>query len=361
MRIVLSGGGTLGPVTPLLALVDELRRRGTHEFLWIGTKEGIEYTLVKEYDITFHAISAGKFRRYFDPRHLVDPFKIMYGFFQSLIIIKKFKPDCVLTAGGFVAVPVAFAAWCQNIPILVHQQDVIWGLANRIMRNFATWITINFDISRKMLPLKFKRKSFLVGNPVRAFIATLSETRKDHELLYKKFNLEQNLPIIFVLGGGTGALHLNELIAEAAPALVKFCQIIHLTGKGKTVSLPELSEPTRYHRCDFFVEEIGDALALADIVITRAGTGTFTELAALGKPTILVPLPNSQQEANALYAQEKHAALVVHEEGLSGEKITKEIKQLLENSEQRKRLSSAIAHCANPESAREIVDLIEKK
>ncbi len=358
MKIVLSGGGTLGPVTPLLALVHELRARGEHEFLWMGTNKGIEKALVEDSSIPFRSIASGKIRRYFDWGYLWDPLRIMVGLIQSFFILIRFRPDRVLTSGGYVAVPVVCAAYCLRIPILVHQQDMVWGLANRIMRPLATWITVNFDASWKMLPARYRCKSHLVGNPVRPLIQSILSEPRDRALILKKFNLEEGIPIILSLGGGTGALRLNELLTQAAIGLVQNAQIIHLTGKGKQILVPELHFPTRYHHCDFFLNEMADALYIADIVISRAGTGTLTELAVLGKPTIIIPIPKSQQEANAQYFEEKNAAMVLDQEKLSPLQLASAVEELLKNNDLRTTLSQRIQLLANRDAAKEMVDIL---
>lgn len=350
----------MGSVTPLLALAEELKSRGEHEFLWLGTKTGPERALIAEWNIPLKPIFAGKLRRYFSLYNFLDPLKIFAGFCQALWILKKFKPDTIVAAGGFVAVPVVLAGAILKIPILVHQQDLEWGLANKIMRLFACWITINFEPTLKTLPRRFRRKARLVGNPVRFQIRELSASARDHSLLFQKFYLEPDLPVVLALGGGTGALRLNEIITEAMPYLYHFCQVLHLTGKEKKVKVPEGEWGARYHWQEFLTKEMTDTYNVADLVVTRAGIGTLSELAILGKPAIIVPMPKSHQEDNARYFSENKAAIVVDQEELTPYLLSEKIRELLLNSGEREILSANIKKFANPEAAQDISDLILK-
>lgn len=359
MRIVLSGGGTMGSVTPLLALVDELRRQGGHEFLWLGTRGGNERVLVEEWGIKFKPIFSGKFRRYFSWQNFTDIFRLKLGFWQAIFILKKFKVDRVLTAGGFVAVPVVLAARFLKIPVLVHQQDLKWGLANQLMRPLATWITVNYSPTLEELPERFRERGHLVGNPVRHQISEIITKPGDRDVFFKKFNLEPNLLVLLVLGGGTGALRLNQIITEAMPGLSKFCQVLHLTGKDKKVKVPPGEWEARYHWQEFLIKEMPDVYQVADLVISRAGTGTLTELSILGKPTIIVPIPQSHQEANAKYFADALAAVVLDQTTLLPQTLVEMARGLLSNQAKREFLSVNIKKLANPEAAKEMIKLIE--
>lgn len=361
MRILLSGGGTWGSVTALVALVDELRQRKNdeEEFLWLGTRGGSERFLVQDLGIPFYPIFSGKLRRYFSWWNFIDPLFILIGFFQSIFILKKFKPERVLTAGSFVAVPVVWAARLLKIPALVHQQDLSWGLANKLMRPFAAWLTVNLEPSFKSLPRRLRKKAHLTGNPVRQQITGSLNNVKDKELILKKFNLEPGVPVVLVLGGGTGAVRLNEIITEAMPHLYDFCQVLHLTGKDKKINPPEGQWNSRYHWQESILE-ISDAYGAADLVVARAGLGTLSELAVLGKISLIVPIPGTHQEENAAYFAERHAAVVLDQNKLSGDLLARTIKEMLLNKSEREKLSVNISKIANLEAAKEIVDLIKK-
>jgi len=318
-------------VSPLLAVAEELREIDLNvEFLWIGTKDGPEKILAKENKIPFKSIAAGKLRRYFSLSNFLDLFKIKIGFFQSLFILRKFKPDVFVSAGAFVSVPAAIAAYILKIPILIHQQDVITGLANKIMSFLAKRITVSLDISLGDFQ---ENKTEIVGNPVRSFVFLGNK-----EKVFQKFNLEKDLPIMLVMGGGTGAKVINEMVIKSLPELVKFCQIIHLTGRNKEVAHesarlsrfwralscatprdfertlscanPQHNENARYHQIEFATSEIPDFYAAADLVISRAGMSSLSEICALGKPSIIIPIPKSHQEKNAEYFASRGAVKI---------------------------------------------------
>jgi UDP-N-acetylglucosamine--N-acetylmuramyl-(pentapeptide) pyrophosphoryl-undecaprenol N-acetylglucosamine transferase len=336
MRVVLVGGGSGGSVAPLLAIVEKVKEGDLKtEFIFIGTKRGYpEREMIKNYGFKFFSVFSGKLRRYFSFKNFIDPALIIFGFFQSLFLFKKNKPDLIIGAGAYVSVPVILAGWFLKIPAIIHQQDIVPSLSNKILVPFVKKITVSFEKSLNDFP---KNKSVFIGNPVRGFIL-----EGDRERAIKRFNLERSLPTLLVLGGGTGALFLNELIWQNIKKLTEFCQIIHLTGREKFKIKNLKLKIDRYHPYEFLNEEIADAYAVADLVVSRAGMNVLSELAVLGKPTIIVPIPDSHQEANARYFQEKNAAVVLDQKGLTGEKISAEIKELINNSKKRKNLEENI-------------------
>lgn len=361
MKFIFSGGGTLGPVTPLISLAEELKRRGHHDFLWIGTYDGVERRMVEDFGMRFIAIPSGRWRRFFSLRNITDPFRVVAGCIRAYVILRRERPDAILTAGGFVSVPVAYAAHRLKIPFLVHQQDIEWGLANKLMVPFATWITANFPISLRNAPPKVRKRVVVTGNPVRSLIRDGYDEEPKRELLLHKFHLEEGVPVILVLGGGTGALHLNELMAGAAKTLTNDFQIMHVTGKGKAVPVEGLAHAERYHHYEFFTTEIRDALHLADIVVSRAGLGTITELALLEKPTILVPIHNSHQEENADYLAKEGAVVRLYEESMDAAGLSRAVADFANNHERQKSMAARLRKIANPDAAVEIIDLILKK
>jgi len=339
MKILYTGGGTLGSVSPLIAIHEKLKekletRNQKLETLWLGTKFGPERAIVENEDIEFKPIISGKFRRYFDLQNLIDLFKIKFGFWQSLFIILKFKPDVILTAGSFVAVPVAWAGFFSGVPVFVHQQDVEVGLANKLMAPIAKKITVALE---KSLQDFKKEKTFLVGNPIREKLRN-----KEIERLREKIiiNFSNNLPMVLILGGGTGALALNELVWQSLPELTKFCNIIHLTGKNKTMNneFGIMNYGENYKQFEFLNEEIFTAIQMADVVVSRAGMSALTELAYFSKPTIIIPIPDSHQEENALYFIEKNAALYLKQKELTSEKFVAELKKLLIDEKRQKEM-----------------------
>ncbi|MFA6254722.1 MAG: undecaprenyldiphospho-muramoylpentapeptide beta-N-acetylglucosaminyltransferase [Patescibacteria group bacterium] len=347
MRVILSGGGTLGSVSPLIAIYEEIKKNQPQaEFLWLATSDGPEENLISSYQIPLKKIFSGKLRRYFSFKNFLDPFLIFFGFWQSLFIILKFKPQAVLSAGGFVSVPVAWAAWFLRRPLIIHQQDVRPGLANKLMAPFANMITVTFEKSLKDFPAK---KTHLVGNPVRADILTGSK-----EAGYKFFGFKSDLPTILILGGGTGALNLNSLVIESLEELVQFCQVIHLTGGRQQ----KTAEHPRYRSYDFLTDQMKNAYAIADLVVARAGLGTLTELAALAKPAIIIPIPASHQQDNAVEFFRNNAIAVLDENDLSSQKFFQAIKTLLFDQAELANLSRNIAKMMPKDAAEKITAMI---
>ncbi|MDA2921883.1 undecaprenyldiphospho-muramoylpentapeptide beta-N-acetylglucosaminyltransferase [Patescibacteria group bacterium AH-259-L07] len=352
MRIVLAGGGTGGSVSPLLAIAQELKKQLPEaEFLFIGTREGIpEKKLARMYTIPFKSIFSGKLRRYVSIRNIIDPFFIFVGLIQSFFIILQFKPHTILSAGGFVAVPVAWAGWLLHIPTFIHQQDIVPGLANKLLAPIAKKITVSAEASLKDFP---KKKTVVTGNPVRVHVL-----QGNKERAFEIFNLEESLPTVLVIGGGSGALPINTFIAQIIPNLTQFCQVIHITGKDKQCNNVTIKQFNNYHQYEFLKTDIAHAYAIADVVISRAGMGVLTELAVLGKPTIIVPIPDSHQENNASYFSENKAALVLDQKTVTPKILFNTIQSLLSSDEKRAVLSLNILKLGNPDAAKNIAEMV---
>lgn len=362
MKIILAGGGTAGSVMPLLAIATELKKQKQNtEFLFIGTRKGEpEIKILENYNIPFKPIFAGKFRRYFDLRNIMDIFLVIIGFFQSLQIISKFKPDLILGAGGFVQIPVCWAGWLLGRKIIIHQQDFRPSIANTLVKRIADKITVNFEKSIGDFPLN---KTVWTGNPVRPDIWL-----GDRKRAYKTFNLKKGKPVVLITGGGTGALALNKIIYESLLKLLEFCQVIHLTGPSKGVNMESYFTKTddemksfiaeNYHQYEFIREEIKDALAIADLVVSRAGLSSLTEFSVLGKAVILVPLPHTHQEENADYFGQKKAAIIIYQENLSPSILVNKIKELLDNRELLYNLSVNIKQIIKPDATNRLVEEI---
>ncbi len=345
MRVLMAGGGTGGPTTPLLAIAHVLRRQLGCEvdFLFVGTFSGPEKVLVPSAGIPFAAVHAGKLRRYWDIQNFVDPARVILGFLESLALVRRFSPDVAVGAGSFVSVPVLLAARVLGVPFLVHQQDVQPGLANRLLSPLARRVTVSLPESTNRFS---RRKTILTGNPVREEVL-----RGDPERFRSAYGLTSDAPIVLVTGGGTGAVGLNRLIASAAPALVEFCQVVHLTGRDR--STDDFSSP-RYRRMEFLTSDMRDALALADLVITRAGMATLSELAVLGKPIVAVPMPGSHQEANAEAFARRGAAILVRQEEITAQDLVALLRGLLRDRMRLERLGAA-ARAVMPADAAERV------
>jgi len=353
-KVLLTGGGTGGSVSPLLAITEEINRLQIKDcgfqFLWLGTKTGPERIMVEKESIKFKAIANGKLRRYFSLKNFIDPLLIMIGFFQSLAIILVWRPNLIISAGSFVSVPVVWAAWVLRVPILIHQQDVCPGLANKLMAPFAEVITVTFEESLA----DYGKKAVWTGNPVRQGL-----TENSKQKIANSFDLSEDIPIVLIVGGGTGAMAINELIKKSLSELTKFCQIIHITGKDKFKNY-ELR--IKNYKCIKFLEasEMAVALRLADVIVSRGGMGLLTELSYLGKPAILIPLPDSHQEDNALLFKEKEAAIVLDQKELTADDLVIKVKELLDDKELGEKLSKNIGKIIKKGANEKIIKIIEK-
>jgi len=332
----MSGGGTLGPVTPLLGLAEIIHSENPNtEFIWVGTKNGPEKKIVEEYNVRFIAITSGKMRRYFSFLNILDWFKIKLAFWQSLFLILKEKPDVLISAGGYVSVPLHVASWFHSIPTWIHQQDVRVGFANRLMAPFAKVITVALEENVKKFNIK---KTIWLGNPVRSDIYEGSK-EKAQEI----FNLKKNLPVVFATGGGTGSDKINQLIVEASQNLKDHAQIIHLTGKDRSGEYAKHAEGIieNYQAYRFFTTEMKHAYTVSDVVISRGGFGTITELSALGKASILIPLPGHQEE-NVEFLDKAGAVIVMKQDLTDSYKLAKVIQELLENKNKREEMGKKL-------------------
>jgi len=355
MKIILTGGGTIGSVSPLLAVRDALLKvEPATQFIWVGTEEGMEEEIVRQKNIAYFSVKCGKFRRYFSWKNFVTPFSVLAGVFQSIKIIRDFKPDLILSAGSFVSVPVVVAAWFLQRRTVVHQQDILPGLANKVMAKFAAKVTASFPESLKDFSAD---KAVLTGNPVRPEIFVGESARAERQL-----GLEQNLPTLLVMGGSQGAEKVNELIFSIVPDLIRFCQVVHVVGKGNLVEWVDRdrfgAEAKRYHAVEYVHELLPDIYARAGLVVCRAGLSTLTELAALGKPTIVIPIPHHQQEANAEYFNRKNAIVYFDQEKFSADELREIIEAMLKNPSSLARLSEYMRRVMPPAANDNYVKLV---
>lgn len=382
MKIIFSGGGTLGPVMPLLAVVEATKRLSDKatKLVWVGTHEGPERKLIEARGIRFYAIPAVKLRRYLSLQTLLAPFQFIAACAAAWKILQREKPDVLVSAGGFVSVPVHWAGWILRIPSVVHQQDIAVGLANRLIMPLAKKVTSAF------IALRGAEK---IGNPVRKEIL---EGSKDEAV--RIFDLDPSVRTVLILGGGTGALPLNQIVADAAPELTQFCNLIHITGFNRVVPLstPPLFSNSRaapaapcgclgaawyarrrerrelennnahftrrYHQFPFMDKELPHALAVADLVVTRAGLSTLSELAALGKPAIIVPIPHSHQEKNAEFFAKHGGALLLRQEVTRGPDLVVHIRTLLGDSGRTEEMGKRMATLSRPDAAERLARII---
>ncbi len=323
-RIVLTGGGTAGHVTPNLALLPFLKEAG-FEITYMGSYDGIEKRLVEDFDIPYVGIATGKFRRYFDLKNLTDPFRVIKGYGEARKFLKEWKPDIVFSKGGFVSVPVVRAAASLKIPCIIHESDMTPGLANKLCLPVATKICCNFPETVEKLP---KEKAVLTGTPIRE---ELAQGNKLTGLNMCGFTA--NKPVIMVIGGSLGAANVNKAVRDALPQLLEKYQVVHLCGKDKLDNL--LLTTPGYKQFEYLKAELKDIFAMADIVISRAGANAICELLALHKPNILIPLPASSsrgdQLLNAASFEAQGFSIVINEDDLTTAALVEQVDYLYEN------------------------------
>lgn len=322
-KIVLTGGGTAGHVTPNIALLPSLQKMG-YEISYIGSYEGIEKRLISDFAIPYYGIATGKLRRYFDPKNFSDPFRVMKGFAEARKYLKQIKPDVVFSKGGFVSVPVVRAAASLKIPCVIHESDMSPGLANKLCIPVATKICCNFPETMQNLPAE---KAILTGSPIR------EELRMGNKIAGLDFcGFSANKPVIMVIGGSLGAANVNAFVREALPDLLEDFQVVHLCGKDKVDNL--LLNTKGYKQFEYIKSELKDLFAMADIVISRAGANAICELLALQKPNILIPLCNGSRGDQILNAHSFEAqgySIVLEEDDITKDLLVEKVRELFCN------------------------------
>jgi UDP-N-acetylglucosamine--N-acetylmuramyl-(pentapeptide) pyrophosphoryl-undecaprenol N-acetylglucosamine transferase len=348
-RILLTGGGTAGHVTPNIALLPRLRELG-YEISYMGSYDGIEKKLIEEFQIPYYGISSGKLRRYFDPQNFTDPFKVIKGYSEACRIIRQLKPDVLFSKGGFVSVPVVLAAGHCKVPTIIHESDLTPGLANKLCIPTAAKVCCNFPETISYLP---KEKAVLTGSPIR------QELLQGNRLSALQFTgLSANQPVILVMGGSLGAAAINDAVRQILPQLLPDFQIIHLCGKGKLDE--SLQNTSGYVQYEYIKGELKDLFALADIVISRAGANAICELLALRKPSLLIPLSaavsRGDQVLNARSFEKQGFSMVLEEEEVTDEALLQAVHTLFEN---RSDYISAMKQSPQTDSIETIISLIE--
>lgn len=323
-RIVLTGGGTAGHVTPCIALLPALEKEG-YDIHYIGSYNGIERKLIEEYKIPYHGVSSGKLRRYFDLKNLSDPFRVIKGYYEASKLMKQLKPDIVFSKGGFVSVPVVLAAKKHKIPVIIHESDMTPGLANKIAIPAAKKVCANFPETLQYLP---PEKAVLTGTPIRQ---ELFSGNKIRGLDFCGFTA--NKPVILIIGGSTGSRAINEVVRGMLPTLIRDYQIIHLCGKGNLDK--NLAGTPGYVQFEYINNELSDLFAAADLVISRAGANAICEILALRKPNILIPLPQGasrgDQILNADSFEHQGYSFVLSESELSIASLLNAIQTVMES------------------------------
>ncbi|WP_432405995.1 undecaprenyldiphospho-muramoylpentapeptide beta-N-acetylglucosaminyltransferase [Wukongibacter sp. M2B1] len=322
-RIVLTGGGTAGHVTPNIALIPRLKDLG-YDIHYIGTETGIERKLIEREGIPYHIVKAGKLRRYFDMKNFTDTFKITQGFMQSLAIMNKLKPNIVFSKGGFVSSPVVWAAWMNRIPIVIHESDMTPGLANKIALPFAKSICYTFPETKKYIS---GEKSVLTGIPVRESLFAGKKTAGK-----RICGFTEDKPIILIIGGSLGSQVINKTIRGALKSILNRFQVCHICGKGNIDK--NYKGIKGYKQFEYVGEELPDLFVMADLIISRAGATALYEILALRKPNILIPLSKKasrgDQILNAQSFKKQGLSYVIMEEELDKETILRGIDKVYE-------------------------------
>lgn len=323
-KIVLTGGGTAGHVSPNLALIPRLLQEG-YEIDYIGTEKGIEREMIARVpQVHYHAVKSGKLRRYFSWQNFTDPFRVVAGAVQSARLMGKLKPDVVFSKGGFVSVPVVFGAWLHHIPVVCHESDLTPGLANKLCRPFARKFATTFPECAAALGPKAE----MTGTPLRPELFGGSRA-KGLALL----GFTGTKPVLLMMGGSLGAQSVNKVLREALPDLLPSFDLCHICGKGNLA--PELEGTTGYKQLEFVDKELPDILATADLVLSRAGSNALCEFQALGKPMLLVPYPKGASRGDQILNARSFAAqgfsAVLEEEQMTDETLFELIQNTYEN------------------------------
>ncbi len=367
MRILISGGGTGGHIYPALAVAQQLQQDYNADILYLGSDDGLETRLVPAAGLSLKTIQAGKLQRFVSWRTVKGVARIPVGMAQAISIVRAFRPDVAFTSGGYVAVPAGLAARVNGTPFLMHQQDVPPNLSNRLLAPLATQISVAFADSLHFFPAQ---KTVQLGNPIRQ--AILDVRSVSPQQARTNVGLQRDMPLVLVTGGSQGARHLNQTVCHALPELLQNYQVLHISGSTLFNETQNLVEQTltgaaedvrqRYRLVPYIDEDMPFALQAADLVICRSGASVLSELAVLGKPSILVPLPpaigSSPQEANAAMFGQQGAAEVILNDLLKPELLIERVTYILSQPARLESMSKSASKLAKPDATREIVETI---
>lgn len=348
--IIMTGGGSAGHVTPNLALIPKLKEIG-YKIEYIGSKEGIEKKLIEEEKISYHSISSGKLRRYFDFKNFVDPFKVIKGFFDSFKLIKKIKPNIIFSKGGFVSVPVVIAGYFKKIPIIIHESDMTPGLANKLSIPFASCVCLTFPESLKHIR---SNKGILTGSPIRKEILN-GDRKKGLNIC----NFKDKKPILLIIGGSLGSQKINQAIRNSLDTILAKFNVIHICGKGNIDE--KFKSILGYRQYEFVKRDLPHLLKASDLVISRAGANVIFELLSLRKPNLLIPLSTKSsrgdQLLNANSFKNSGYSLVLEEENLSQKSL---YENLIELEKQSPIYIQNMIEATREDAVEKIVNIIEK-
>lgn len=347
--IFFTGGGSAGHVTPNIALIATLKKEA-YRLAYVGSKNGIEYTLIKPLAIDYYPISTGKLRRQWHWRNFLMPLQVIHGIWQSYYLCRRHRPQVIFSKGGFVALPLIIGAWLNRIPVLTHESDLSPGLANRLIYPLVKKVALSFPQSERYF--KDKSKILYTGSPIRHQLLNGNAAHAKH---YCGFLSDK--PVLFIYGGGLGSVLINQAIWAALPVLLMQFNIIHACGKGKTS--PDYDQ-LGYKQIDYLHDELSDIFALADIVISRAGANSIIELLTLKKVHLLIPLgkgaSRGDQLENAAYYQAAGLSTVLFEKNLTTTTLNSAIQQLWRDQVP---IRQKISTYALPDAQKNLIALIK--
>ena len=350
MKIIFTGGGTLGPVTPLLAVYETWKQKNQDlTAVWVGTSRGPERRLVAAAVLPFYSLPVARLPRYLSWEWLTFPVFFVAAFLKALWILRREQPDLIASAGGFTGVPMIYAGWLLGIRAWVHQLDIQPLLSNRLTAPLAKYLTVTWPNNLN----SFKKPATIVGALVRPSLLVSVKNNAN------VFSLDQALPTVFILGGGSGSTWLNEIMLQIGPRLIEHANVIHVTGRGKMMAGLKMIGP-RYHVAEFLDEEMAAAWFAATVVVSRAGMGALSELAAFEKPAVIIPLPDSPQEMNAAVLAAARAAIVLTQKDTPASALEKTILSLLTDTEKRRQLSERISTVLSTDGAKQVVELLNR-
>jgi UDP-N-acetylglucosamine--N-acetylmuramyl-(pentapeptide) pyrophosphoryl-undecaprenol N-acetylglucosamine transferase len=365
VKIAVAGGGTGGHVLPAIAVIDELRRRDAiGDLLWIGSETGVEREVARDADIPFTAIPTGKLRRYFSLQTGVDAARVPLGIIQARRLLRRFRPDAVFSTGGFVSVPAVLAA--RGVaPVLTHEQTAILGLANRINARFAAILALSYAETEAAAHGRSPRVE-VTGNPVRAALRAGDRARG-----FARWGFDPNLPLVYVTGGARGASPINQRVESLLPELLDRCQILHQTGPASanddlarlTAARETWPAPhyDRYQPVEYVRDELPDVYAAASLVVGRAGAGTVAELAFVGLPSVLIPLPGAggdEQTRNARVLAGRGAAVLLPQADATPDRLRAVLLDLLDHPDRLTGMAAAARSVGRSDAAERLADLL---
>jgi UDP-N-acetylglucosamine--N-acetylmuramyl-(pentapeptide) pyrophosphoryl-undecaprenol N-acetylglucosamine transferase len=366
LRMVIAGGGTGGHVLPAVAVIEELELRGQPlDLLWIGSASGLEREEAVARGIPFVAIRTGKLRRYIDPHTVPDAIRIPVGTIEAWRHLRRFGPDVVFSTGGFVSVPSVLASW-RMAPAVTHEQTAVLGLANRINARVVRAVAVSFADTADRCASVPGNRLHVTGNPVRASLAQGAPAAAA-----ERFGLDPGQPLVYVTGGARGASPINTRVEAVLPQLLQMTQIVHQTGPQTTNNdFQRLCERRshlpkdlrdRYYVTEYVRDGLADLYAASSLVVSRSGAGMIAELAVLGKPSILIPLPGSggnEQMLNAAVLGDLGAAVVLDQDDATSDRLLDEIGRLLADPERLASMGEKARAASAADAAARLADLI---